>query len=285
MLLEGDDLALLAAGVLRPRRARAREARAAVKGVDSARRAWSALDRAGLVPAHWVGGRDRRFIRDPLEWRIPGDRDHAATPPSIAACVAFASDPDGAAAAEALASVVAARLAPWALGLPRPRRGALGHVFREFMGRQPPPPVHACPRILWRCASPRAWKPYHDYALRPREALHLAGCGTGFGLTRWRPWCLPAALRRRVGLCVARLVEAQVDGARAWDEAVTLDRIVPPDSAWLRSVLLKFPPALVGQRFSGLADPFAPLMALWATGYAIEAIGEHTVTLLAPECA
>lgn len=284
----GDDLEALAARILQPRHARAHEARAVLEGVEDPRRAWSALRGAGLVPPHWDNGKERRFLRDPLRERSWGDRDHRATPPTVAACLALASDPEGAAAAEALAGVVAERLALWPITLARLPRKRLDRALKRFAGVRLPRRTLE-PRFLWRCVSPRAWEVSRDSALRPHEAAHLASggarfieIGDSFDAPRWGPACLPTSLRDRVGSDVTRLVEDQVAGARAWKAAVAEDRVVPPDSAALRSVLLPFPPALVGRRFAELPDPFAPLLALWATGYALESIEDRTLVLIAP---
>lgn len=287
-LIGRDSLEALTARLLRPRRPRAREARALLKTIEDPRRAWSALRRAGLVPPHWVGSKERRFLRDPPVWRPWGDDDHTTTPPTVAACLALASDPDGAEAAETLASVVAERLAPWDLDFKRPPRERLDRVLRQFAGvRLPRRVLH--PRFLWRCVSPRAWTTCNDYAVRPHEAAHLALGGAAFlkpgdrlDASHWGPSCLPTSLKDRVGSGVARLVEDHIAGARTWNTAAERDSVVPPDSAALRSVLLAFPPALVGRRFAELPDPFEPLLALWATGYALEAIDEHTLVLIAP---
>lgn len=274
------------ARVLNPSRPRLDDARAVADDLATrdAAALWEALAARAVIPLDWVAHPARAF-EDP-RWRVstepqpdgtvalpirgapgaPSEDDagllalaramaqragdaglHAAAlerlaPPTVPACVAFASDPEGVATAEALAREVMARLAPWAT---------------------PQPPLvlwRVCGR--WHVTGERAWGPLR-VASTPRMILPRLG----------------AAMRRRSGEDTPTWsARGDAVSAAAWRDAASSGRVVP-------ATLLDgpLPAAVAGRRFADLPDPFAPLVALWNTGYALEAITPRAVVLVCVE--
>jgi hypothetical protein len=199
--------------------------------------AWEALATRGVIPDAWVGDARRAFSDtaacycDALE---PDDGPCAgcrgieqvrATPWTVAACVALASDVAGVTQAEALAREAVARLATVPPGdVPRPSR------------------------VVWRVVDAKTWRPNrrNEYLLR---AQHWG---------RPTSWKESAEIYRRV-----RRRGAHSD---AQNEAYWLAYC---SARWVRSTRTA-------------PDPFAPLVELWALGYALDAITDDAVVLVAP---
>lgn len=192
----------------------------------------------------------------PFEWvgdgarRFEAPRELRDAPTSVAMAVALASDTRGVAAAEQLAWEVVARLAPWSPWRPS--------------------------RVQWRVVDPVRWTSAHGHGGGPWRlpaqcvvvALHRAD-----DPTRGMPASLTRSLRR--GGPYGANAHRDLDRAWLWGYAASRGLRVPAlDAA---------PRALCDMGFHEVADPFAPLLRLWSTGYALQAVTPDAITLVAPD--
>jgi hypothetical protein len=274
-----DELALtdreLTARVFEPERSRLSAAREAVDGCDDPAEAWEMLAARGFIPSEWLGDGERVFAEDerPPALGERGFNDqptYAAVrryleegprlcdvPPTVVAACALACDTSGVSTAERVAREAVRRLAAW--GAPQPTR------------------------VCWRIVTPDAWE------TQPGDWRHMpAAMAVGaafvptptleknimrarfydFGTPRWRAaftW-ESAALWRVVSLGNAVIATARSE---------VRDRL---EQGGYPSI----PPELAKQRFSAVPNPFEPLLSLWASGYALDAITPSLIVLAAP---
>lgn len=158
----------------------------------------------------------------------------------------LSADPEGVLRAEAAARTSVERLSPW--GVP------------------------AADRVVWRVGGPlpapmRATMP-HQHAENLRRLL----------FQEWRAELGAAAPHEYVpGLdSVSRFADRaawhlRLD--RAWRRAGELGLTVPVSTGR---------PAVAGQSMAGLPNPFAPLVEIWAAGYAFADIVDGAIHLIAP---
>ncbi len=181
--------------------------------------------------------------------RFDAGRELRDAPTSVAMAVALAADTPGVTAAELLAWEVAARLSAWCDWRPS--------------------------RVQWRLVDPDRWTTVHGRGGGPWRlpaqcavvALHRAD-----DPTRGLPVSLSRALRRggRYG------ANAHWDLDRAWLWRYAADR-------GLRIPALDaVPRALWDKGFHEVDDPFAPLLRLWSTGYALQSVTADAIILVAP---
>jgi hypothetical protein len=211
-----------------------------------------------LVPASLREAPDRWFFGETIQGSPPDGSETVRTawglkalhrsPPTLAAVLAVAGDPEGFVEAEALAREVAARLAPW--------------------GASP------ATRILWHIDAPPALMSYRGsppFRTRLSEALDLSLEDLARGdrscsaihppRDDWRfEW--------------QRLARQDVLRAEAWREACARCRAVP-DLPSLSEV------EAGGGMFGLLPDPHEPLLRIWKLGYAFEAISDGAIILAA----
>lgn len=234
------DYPRLAGRILRPARPGLAAAQAAVQGITDAAAAWQALAARAVIPAAWIDDPRRSFA---------GSRRH---PPTVAACVALACDPAGMATVEALALAVAARLAACGAG--------------------------SASRVQWRVGALTD----HDLLARPpREptgALHsmLLGVHESADTTVWGEgepaWVIHPDVPRRVW-----------PEYRDFKDRVAFGRLDREHSAadlWRSAALNGYRLDDVARPIAELDDPFAPLLAIWDHGYALDAIIDDTAVLV-----
>jgi hypothetical protein len=158
-------------------------------------------------------------------------------------------DPEGIVRAEEAARTSVARLAPW--GVPRTERVVWrvgGPLHAPMRATMPHPHAEVLRRLLfqeWRAAVSAAATT--DYVLE----LDLAG-----------RFAARAAWHLRLD--------------RAWRRAAELDLVVPSST---------HRPEVAGRGMAGLANPFAPLLEVWAAGYAFADIAGDAIRLIAPAAA
>jgi hypothetical protein len=134
-------------------------------------------------------------------------------------------------------------------------------LAREVVARLAPWGVPQPARVVWRVGAPRdatpaALAPPMDAAWRAWSAVPRAA-----RLARVPQGSLPDG--------VWGLVDSQFVAAQQWAACAAVDG----------GTVLRGEPV----RFADLPDPFAPLVALWETGYALDAITAEAVVLVAPE--
>lgn len=271
--------------LLTPERARLGEAREAVAGVKDARVAWDTLVARGLVPV--------AFADDPTRAYHSGNRGIFSTPPTVAACVAVASDIPGLRRAEAIAGELIARLRPWGV---KPFEQTVWHfTSRETVRSRmqfAPTGLRDVLETVAQMVEP-GWSPDGTpYSLeehvRDLIAWEVVPPGTPV-----RVWTAIAEARTEVARALQPL---DVTGAflsfdQLWKAAVTWPALVEAGcivpsrvfpGAWEPYGGTRRPRSADGSLmcFADLPDPFAPLLALWETGYAIGTIARGSVTLL-----
>jgi hypothetical protein len=274
-----DELSLsdksLVARVFAPARPKLREVLEVASASDDAAEVWETLAARGVIPSEWMGDGERVFAEDErppaLAERAFNDQPTYAAvqryleegprlcdvPPTVAAACALASDVQGMTTAERVAREAVRRLAVW--GAPQPHR------------------------VCWRIVDPDRWETQPgDYRHMP--AAIAVGCA--FAMT---PSAEKNLLRAR----------AHVFGTPAWRASFTWEctahwrylargraQIAPPRSDVLDRLdsggYPTIPKPLRGKRFSELENPFEPLLSLWASGYALDAITPSLIVLAAP---
>jgi hypothetical protein len=249
--------------ILTPSRPRLALAREVVEGHKTPRAAWEALASRGVIPMSWIGA-ERRFAGSDCAacrgtgWETTTDyrgdefygacerceergfRELLDAPPTLAACVAFASDPEGIETAEALAREADARLAPWRAPEDDAPARPLWRVYRA----RPPEETY----FLWDTARPAS-----------HPAILLAHADKRFEGPR-PLWAEEVGLRSAASL-LRGFAEEELRCSRGWQEAARLGLVIPDGSPFGRG--------LSGRAFKELPDPFAPVASLWATGYAL----------------
>lgn len=238
--------------VLRPGRPRLPEARAVVIGMTDVREAWEALVVRGLVPgperADRGAFRERALPAEGPRWEpLRDDRTASNDPPlpdSIDAAVTLACDPRGVAQAGVLALAFAAHSLPWEL---------------------PSAPRVAPTRVAWKVVAAERW--HQDYLRRYRMAMIVHE--------------LAALLRVRAPtLASVRSVRAVLDlTGEAYSHRVAEDAAAYELWQQVTARDLRRPD---GTRYRELPDPTTPLIDLWSTGYALDAVRGDTVVLVAP---
>lgn len=235
--------------------------------------AWEAMASRGIIPADWAPHETRCFVPD-------GDGGVVALggcPPTIAACVAFASDVAGVLTAEALAWELVSRLEPW--GIPRPKRvcwrvGSRAHqVSLRAAGFGPM--VDTLHRLvgLWS-GSPREAR----YAHRDRSARRRAERAALRADRRARrDALLMGGAPSQLGSLAAELSHLLALWDFARREHLHISRMARVAGA--------FPYGLIGTRVASMRSPIDPLLSLYALGYGLGEITLETVTLSAVEVA
>ena len=266
----------LARKTLEPDRPQLDQARAAVRGLRSAREACEALAAQGLVSPTFLSDDERRFafttatkeLREDevssLAVAMPEQRARTAPfPTSVPLALAVAANFDAFVSAEALAREAAARLWPWirarAKG-PCPARVVWkSHARSALLGRKAPAPVEGSSVA-------------HD------AALFAIGESSASERGVWRP---------TVGVSTVLMERAApyALGARAWKLAAAANATVPRtlSSGYAGALEYPTPESVAGRAFDALADPFEPIVELWSRGYRLISIGRDAILLgLAP---
>lgn len=216
------------------------------------RAAWKQLATAGVIPGGWVEDPRRAFAREIDE---PMVRGYAAQPhpPTLAMCVALASDVPGVLAAEMLAREAVARLAPW--GVPQPQRATW--------------------RLVDVAVVPPSYAYDHPWFLnRPTSALVRNG-SRGWVTTRSE---MPRAAWGNAHE-TARLLRGD------WKTQGAAGRRVAPAREYAGARITAVgdaPRALWKTRLRDLPNPFEPVVGVWETGYALHEITEQAAVLVAP---
>ncbi len=233
-------------------------------------RVWEALALRDVIPAAWLDDGARRFVASaecalPDEDALPLDGWDApcvglSVPAGLATALALARDPGGALRAESLALEALARMAP-----------LCAH------------PVPTAP-LLWRIDN--------DPAARATVSTRAADDRTG-----GRAIATVASLvDRHLGPAPEREASDRVDANLVpWSDAPgrTLAHLAHLDRAYaLRwralcdadaRITAGAHPGLDGVRFVDLADPWAPLVELWQSGWGVDLWRVSGVALVAPD--
>lgn len=239
------------------------------RGHFDVEQAWEAVASSGLVSDRWLDSGDRVFETRALH-RALLDRSlqpkRTQHPHTLKSCVLVASDARAMATAETLSHEGCAALAPWGLSPIEPPilwqfdEGAL--VSRGRGGGSDPlsPPSES----LVIDPSDDPWRAVVsvrrcDPLLRASRALGAVAHSLRATTVAQsgRGWRDPYA---RVAFVLAH-------DALRWERAAREDRRI---SRPARDP--KFPEALDGAPFASLSNPFAPLAAVFALGYAVESI-------------
>jgi len=232
-------------------------------GAHSPAEAWECLAARGVIPDAWVGATPaRRF-----HWSHDG-----ASPSDVRACIALASDPEGITLVEHLAREMVARLAPWLSD-----RGV---------------------RLLWKVVRLRDEENFLQPAYPPGGPVLWAALGA-----LEDPYPRMPTKRRRG---VVDTEPTPVPPARMWDRVMSRPRVLQAGqrldallAGWARRAAdtpypatvqvggapVAVPRSLWGQPAGYLGDFSEPLGAIVARGYAVEWLGQRTLTLVAPDIA
>ncbi|MDB4994439.1 MAG: hypothetical protein JWM74_1871 [Myxococcaceae bacterium] len=264
------DYELLAAQIMRPRRAKLAAAKSAVKGITDPVDAWAAL--SNVLPLPLSTNPSRRFERAPFLLPKPGEPPTAPTlgveltrsPPTIAACLALASDPAGILAAEDLAREAVRRLAPW--GVP-PLRATIWTVVPK-----------------WPLAAVQGGEPvfnavYMSLQMRPPKRGNVLYLDGAFQ-TAATILAQHLAIRAAGDLVTLQLCGAFTDAvgfAARWQAAAGLGMLAPK----YEHAPGEHVPA-AGTPFSELPDPFEPLLELMHLGYWLSGATADALLLVAP---
>jgi hypothetical protein len=263
----------LVARAFRPARARLREALAAVEGLTDPVDAWDALEACGLVPTAWRGATARCFPRvegletqereQRLRWApflprgpVPGVVEHAAL---------VAADVEGIEHAERCGLQLVRALEPW--GCPQPR--TVLWVPTRLEGGSPwlgqyqhqvhdtKPGVWVPDASTW-LVTPGGMEPgWRDDAEAVRARLRAArGASRGADADE----------------AVTRILGDWVRASERWEAAVRRDERVSRDPAR----------PLEGRPYRELSNPFAPVLELFACGYAPLPSNEEVLVLAYP---
>lgn len=186
---------------------------------------------------------------------IPGrETDHDA-PPTIDACLALASDPDGIAAAEAHAEEALARLAPW-------RSAAGGGVIWRIGGPLRDTRWALCEELrlfdFLQHGEARVWESPAHTAFAARA--HDAGKGA-FWVLAQRHAC----------------------GDQFWRSAAERGERAPLERSGVLDEVLRPPPAVAGRPFAEIPNPFEPLLAIWELGYVPADFTGGSAVLIVPK--
>ena len=274
------SLAQLRRCALRPRRPRLALVSRVLAGATSGAAAWERLANEGLVPggamprqfADTVDRRARQFtgrVGGPgptIEWdtaqaRALHDPHLPDRPPSVAAARALASDPEGVTLCESLALEFVARASAVALD-EAPERLVWAFYAPE---RQPPSPYDSIFRdelfgLLGRGRNVRfavvddtlhsmGTHPGHRFLEpRERERAHYDAVGPSWGLR----------------------LEDDLVMYRAWQRLARFEVAVDAHRG---------APAHGSRSYADLADPFDPLLRIWACGYALLVAAGGTLVL------
>ncbi len=257
----------------RPRRERFAEASAVARDADSPADAWERMAARAIVPFDWVGSSTRAFVGcapdAPLDLSRPSE-----TPPTTAACVAYASDAPGVLAAEELARETLARLAPWTAFAPRRVVWASGDAVvplsldaSGFKGLN---------RALYNACASWAKVPYARHHRSDRSQARRAARQrlTSERSERWR-----ALFEAPFEHEVAELSHDLARTLRLWElaarEHLHLTLLGPLVPGRRREI--------VATPVARIASPFEPLLALYARGYGLGPVTRDAVCLTALE--
>lgn len=268
--------------IFAPTRPKLEAARYVAKAHTTPRATWEALASRGVIPMSWLT-HERRFVgsrcrvcsgtgkktsRDYRDEEYVGACDNCdeigvvllETPPTRAACVAFASDPEGIETAEALAREACARLSPWEQPDNR---------FAPWKSPHQDRPVWS----LYRERSPS--QTHYDWRAEtltkgPRHLLYFLD----ERFKKERPSSSPTNRQHASRAVLQNCVETDLLGSRHWQEAIQRRLTIPPKST-------------LGEKLSGrplqeLPDPFAPVLSLWSIGYALQKKEAGCLWLFAP---
>lgn len=193
-----------------------------------------------LAPSGWMGEPRRGFGSS--------FTDALETPPDVRTALALCADPCGVATAESLAREAIARLA---------RRGCV-----------------VADRVIWRVLEPMIFRPRFSRGSGPNE---ICGRDLYDSLTGVSP--TPGGLRlkyqraRRDASLAAALEAARRASAPVRNETVRVGPCADDVADMVEWEVLA--------RLQNLAEsPFAPLVALWETGYGIDQIASGGITLV-----
>jgi hypothetical protein len=244
------DFDQLAARILRPDRPRLAEAQAAVAGITDPREAWETLAIRDVIPASWVNDPGRKFARAGKHG-APGD---------LSTAVALAADPEGVAAAEALAVEFAHRLEVWC-------------------------PGSASRRVVWRTRGRR----HHANRLRDSSVHQRPAALLEHALTtaadratfnKWLRWRdEPPRVVTTAWLLALQDLTRDIALAKLWDHATANDWRVPASVPYTGPAI---PPTLRGAPFAATVAPLDPLLSIWWRGYALAAMTDDALVLVAP---
>jgi hypothetical protein len=286
----------LAKHILRPRRPRLGAARAAVAGIADPQEAWEALAVRDLIPAAWVQAGDREFVQlrprcktcggdgapftsidsppcphcndTGRSWRV------ASSPPTVEFAVALAADAAVVAAVEALGRAAAHHAETARSHAPRTRR------------------------IRWELVPPDAPAPPHPKTRDPRGA---AWGSLGILLMPWlddRYFDEIARLQRASGVpdqTAPFLVVAAP--ANAWHAALCdVATDLRHQAVWTRiqaaarrgrrarpvGASYRQQAERAHAQLAGRASPYEPVLSIWRLGYALSAVTDDAIVLVAP---
>ena len=214
-----------------------------------------------IAPTTWQQNASRGFALSataPPESIPPGGLDwdeRHPHPPTVAGCLAFASDVAGIEAAEALAREVVARLRVWRAAQP-------SRVVWRVIGGPP--------RVAWS----RGW-------LEWPTVFEVDDFDAGIDPVAER------VLGERFGdrtHATTSAVLSDLSHRRLWDwRARRGDRLRTPALERLEAMLLKsmLPAAVDGRTFAEVPNPFGPLVGIWRLGYALDEITADAIEMLA----
>ncbi len=270
--LVAEDLAIddrtLTKRVFLPARPKLEQARAAVAGLTDVAEAWETLAARGVLSAEWLSDANRLFAEQetpPALQREAGTQPSyesvkeylragprlADVPTSMELVISLASDIVGIESAEQVARETVRRLAPW--GCPQPSK------------------------IAWRQVDPSSWE------TQPGDFRHMPAAmavGHAFRPLEARMPALIRARKYEFGSVAWR-------AAYSWECAMQWRVVTAQDSKISREALEKsqdsgyepVPKSLAKRPFRELANPFEPLLSLWAAGYALDAITPEVIVL------
>lgn len=278
----------VAARLLRPATPHRRKVASVVEKFASPGPAWRALAARGLLPPSFATPR-RRYFRlsekvvcarcrgkgrvggysgDPDEWEedawtcsectsqgaVIGSEIDLDVPPSLDACIALASDPEGVSAAEAFAEEAAKGLARW--GFP-------------WDGR-----------MIWRVSGP-----LHVCKWSFSEALRIFDFLQHGDKEVWKSAASTAFAERvhdvRTGVFYTR-AQRHACGDQFWRAASARGDVVPATVSGVSDEALRPPAQIVGRPFAELPNPFAPLLSIWELGYVPVNVAPGPIVLLCP---
>ncbi len=255
----------------RPRRDRFAEASAVARDADSPADAWERMAARAIVPFDWVGSSARGFVEYAPDAPLDLARSSEA-PPTLAACVAFASDAPGVLAAEELAREMLARLAPWTAHAPRRIVWASGDaVLPLALGASG---FAWLDRDLFRACARWATVPYarHHRSDRSRARRAARQRLTSERSERWR-----TLLDAPFDDGVAALSRDLARTLRLWELAAREHlRLALPGT-----LVPGGHRTLVATPVARIASPFEPLLALYGLGYGLGPVTRDALCLTA----
>ncbi len=270
-----EDLSIdavgLSARLFRPIRARLEAARDAVRDQLDPAEAWETLAARGVVDPSWISDGERVFAEDEVPPGLArGDRAQPSyegvkqylengprlcdLPPTVEFAALLASDVAGVETAERVARESVRRLKPW--GCPQPTQ------------------------VAWRLIHPEKWE------TQPGDFRHMvAALAVGFA---FRP--LESSLQQFIRAKRYSFGTPEWRAAYSWECAAQWREVQAKNYHVHRDALERAENSgygegsrsLWGQPFSSLANPFEPLVSLWAAGYALDAITPSLIVLAVP---